>query len=57
MPTRPGLEAAFIAAGPGIAPGKNIGRLKLTQIAPTLAQLAGVALDELAGESEPLKLG
>jgi predicted AlkP superfamily pyrophosphatase or phosphodiesterase len=56
LPTRPGLEASFIAAGPGIAPGKNLGRFKLTRIAPTLAQLAGVALDELAGESEPLDL-
>jgi len=56
LPARPGLEAAFIVAGPDIAPGKNLGRIQLTEIAPTLAQLAGVALDELASEAEPLDL-
>jgi predicted AlkP superfamily pyrophosphatase or phosphodiesterase len=56
LPTRPGMEAAFIIAGPEIAPGKNLGRIRLTDVAPTLARLLGVAFDELAGEAEPLKL-
>lgn len=56
LPTRAGMEASFIIAGPGIAPGKNLGRIKLMDVAPTLARLLGVAFDELAGEAEPLDL-
>ena len=56
LPSRPGLEASFVAAGPGIAAGRNLGRFKLTQIAPTLARLLGLrgALDS---EAEPLSFG
>jgi predicted AlkP superfamily pyrophosphatase or phosphodiesterase len=56
LPGRAGMEAAFIAAGPGIAPGKDLGRIKLTDVAPTLANLLGVAIDELATDAEPLSL-
>jgi predicted AlkP superfamily pyrophosphatase or phosphodiesterase len=56
LPTRPGMEAAFIATGAEIVPGKNLGRIKLTDITPTLARLLGVEFDELAGEAQPLNL-
>ncbi len=56
LPSRPGLGAAFVAVGPGIAAGRNLGRVELTQIAPTLARLLGLrrALDS---EAEPLSFG
>lgn len=56
LPSRAGLEAGFVAAGPGIAPGKNLGRVSLTQMAPTLAQLLGLPPHILASEAEPLSL-
>ena len=56
LPTRAGLEAAFIAAGREIAPGKNLGRVSLKQIAPTLARLMGLPADILAPEEKPVAL-
>jgi len=56
LPTRAGLEASFIVAGPGVAPGKNLGRINLTDIAPTLAQCLGIPPGMLASENEPLPL-
>ncbi len=57
LPSRAGLEASFIAAGPEIAPAKNVGRIELTSVAPTLAHILGVDFHELATDAEPLKLG
>lgn len=45
-PTRPGLETGFIAEGAGIRPGTVIARMKLVDIAPTVAALLGL---EMAG--------
>lgn len=56
LPSRAGLEASVIIAGPDVAPGKNLGRINLTDIAPTLAQCLGIPPDMLASESEPLQL-
>jgi len=56
LPTRPGLEASFIAAGPGITAGKNLGLISLTQVAPTLARLLGLPGDILASREKPLDL-
>ena len=56
LPSRVGLEASFIVTGPGIAPGKNLGRVRLVEVAPTLAHLMGLDPNELAGESKPLIL-
>ncbi len=55
-PSRPGLEASFIAAGQGIRPGKNLGRILLTQVAPTLARLLGLPPNILASQAPPLAL-
>jgi predicted AlkP superfamily pyrophosphatase or phosphodiesterase len=56
LPARAGMEASLILAGPEIASGKNLGRIKLTDVAPTLARLLGVDFGELVGEAEPLDL-
>ncbi len=56
LPTRAGLEAMFIAVGREIAAGKNLGRVSLKQICPTLARLMGLPADILAPEEKPLAL-
>lgn len=56
LPSRPGLEASFIATGPHIAAGKNLGRLALTQVAPTLAHELGLQSQILAGKEKPVDL-
>jgi hypothetical protein len=56
LPTRKGMEATFIAAGRGVAPGKNLGRIHLTDVATTLAHLLGMDYGELAGDRRPLAL-
>jgi predicted AlkP superfamily pyrophosphatase or phosphodiesterase len=55
LPTRPGLEASFIAFGPGIDGGRNLGRMALTQVAPTLARLLGLPGDILASDEKPIQ--
>jgi predicted AlkP superfamily pyrophosphatase or phosphodiesterase len=47
-PTRSGLEASFIAAGPDVNGGRNLGRVALTQVAPTLARVLGLPSGILA---------
>jgi len=54
LPTRPGLGAAFIAAGPDISPGRNLGCIALTQVAPTLASWMGLPSDILASNEKPI---
>jgi predicted AlkP superfamily pyrophosphatase or phosphodiesterase len=56
MPSVAGMEAGFVAAGPGIEPGKDLGRMGLTQVAPTLVKQMGLARGILASEVEPLDL-
>ena len=56
LPTRPGLEATFIAVGREITAGKNLGHISLQQIAPTLASLMGLPVDISAPEQKPIKL-
>lgn len=56
LPSRPGLEASFIAAGPGVASGKKLGNISLTQIAPTLARQLGLPPGILASQAEPVDL-
>jgi len=57
FPSHEGMEAMFTAVGREIAPGKNLGRLSLKQIAPTLARLMGLPADILGSEEKPLALG
>lgn len=56
LPSRPGLEASFVAVGPNIAAGKNLGRMALTQFAPTLAHELGLPSGILASKETPVDL-
>ncbi|UNK58632.1 ectonucleotide pyrophosphatase/phosphodiesterase [Pseudoxanthomonas daejeonensis] len=48
--THPEMNAAFFVLGPGVKPGKNLGRMDIRQIAPTLANFLGVSLPTATGE-------
>jgi predicted AlkP superfamily pyrophosphatase or phosphodiesterase len=54
LPTRPGLEAAFIVVGPDVSEGRNLGRMALPQVAPTLARLLGLPGDILASNEKSI---
>ncbi len=56
LPSRTGMEAMFTIVGRDIAAGKNLGRISLPQIAPTLAGIMGLSADILASEAKPLDL-
>ena len=56
LPAREGLEASFVAVGPGIKPAKNLGRLLLTQIAPTLAAILRLPANSLASQAAAIDL-
>ncbi len=56
LPTREGMEAMFVAAGPQVAHGKNLGRLTLVQVARALTQLASLPADTLAADSDSVDL-
>ena len=49
VPTRPGLSAGLVIRGPGIQAGKNIGNIRLVDVAPTLARILGVELGSVEG--------
>jgi predicted AlkP superfamily pyrophosphatase or phosphodiesterase len=48
-PDEPGIEAAFIAGGPGIRPLGAIPRMRMIDIAPTVAALLGIDLPDAHG--------
>lgn len=48
----PGLEASFVAVGPGIGAGKSLGRFPMTRVAPTLARLLGLSTRKLASREK-----
>jgi predicted AlkP superfamily pyrophosphatase or phosphodiesterase len=54
-PARPGLQSSFIAAGPAIERRGTVGRIRMTQVAPTLARILGVGLSPRA--DQPLPVG
>jgi predicted AlkP superfamily pyrophosphatase or phosphodiesterase len=43
-PEYPEMRAAFLVAGPGVAPHRDLGVVDMRRIAPTVAQLLGVRL-------------
>jgi predicted AlkP superfamily pyrophosphatase or phosphodiesterase len=53
-PTRPELHASLVLRGPDVPKAGNLGVVRMTQIAPTLASWFGVALS--AGADTPLGL-
>ncbi len=48
-PTRPGLFTGFVAAGAGVRPGASVDRMRLIDIAPTVARLLGLDLPDAEG--------
>ncbi len=53
LPFRQGLEASFIAWGPGIRPGVNLHRIRMTAIGPTILKALGID-DPQFGRDAPL---
>lgn len=49
LPTRPSMATGFIAAGAGIRRGVVLDRIRLIDIAPTLARLLGVSAPPVEG--------
>lgn len=50
-PSRPALHSSFILTGPSVQARGSIGLIKMTQIAPTLAQILKVGLSPSAGKA------
>jgi predicted AlkP superfamily pyrophosphatase or phosphodiesterase len=50
LPDLPELRASFFLVGPGVPAGKNLGLIDMRDIAPTLAQAAGLALPSAEGK-------
>jgi hypothetical protein len=49
LPTRPGLQTGLVAEGAGIVAGGKIDRMKLIDIAPSVAKLLGLDLPDVEG--------
>ena len=43
------MDAAFIVAGPGIPAGRDLGRIDMRDVAPTLAGRLGLVLPTAEG--------
>jgi predicted AlkP superfamily pyrophosphatase or phosphodiesterase len=52
-PDRPELQSAVLMIGPGVSPA-DLGLVRMTSIAPTIARFLGLELDPRAGPSLPL---
>jgi predicted AlkP superfamily pyrophosphatase or phosphodiesterase len=50
LPDQPDLLAACVIWGPGIKAGTNLGKMNITDVAPTIARLLGVALPSAEGK-------
>jgi hypothetical protein len=50
------MEAMFTVVGREITPGRNLGRISLKRIAPTLVRLMGLPADILAPGEKPLAI-
>ncbi|HEY7863006.1 MAG TPA: alkaline phosphatase family protein, partial [Thermoanaerobaculia bacterium] len=48
-PRRPEMDAVFVAAGPGVPAGRDLGRIDMRDVAPTLAGRLGLRLPEAEG--------
>lgn len=51
LPTRPAYRASFIATGPGIAARKELGEIRMIDIAPTIARTLGITLRDTEGQA------
>lgn len=57
LPTKPGLHTGFIIAGRGVKNGVTLESIRLVDVAPTVAQLLGLSMEDTDGRvlSEILK--
>ena len=51
LPDTPDMHAAFFIAGPGIPRGRDLGRVDMRDVAPTLAALLGLPLPTAEGRN------
>lgn len=51
LPGDRGMDASFFITGPGVPAGKNLGRIDMRDIAPTVAALMGVELPQAEGRN------
>jgi predicted AlkP superfamily pyrophosphatase or phosphodiesterase len=51
LPDDHSMDASFFIAGPGIPPGRSLGRIDMRDIAPTLAARLGLSLPEAEGRN------
>jgi len=51
LPDQPDMLAACVIWGPGIKPGKDLGKMNITDVAPTMARLLGVSLPAAEGKA------
>jgi predicted AlkP superfamily pyrophosphatase or phosphodiesterase len=49
LPQNPEVDAAFFIAGPGVPAGRDLGRIDMRDIAPTLAARLGLRLSQAEG--------
>jgi hypothetical protein len=54
LPSRPGLQSAFIACGPDIQAGVDLGRIPMTEIGPTILRAMGIQ-DPTFGDRPPIE--
>jgi predicted AlkP superfamily pyrophosphatase or phosphodiesterase len=54
LPSRPGLQSAFIACGPDIQAGVDVGRIAMTEIGPTILRAMSIQ-DPTFGDRPPLE--
>jgi len=54
LPSRPGLQSAFIAYGPDVQSGVDLGLIQMTEIAPTILRAMGIQ-DPTFGDLPPLE--
>jgi predicted AlkP superfamily pyrophosphatase or phosphodiesterase len=51
LPELADMDAAFFLAGPGVPRGRNLGRIDMRDIAPTVAALLGVTMPQAEGRN------
>ena len=49
LPENPDMDATFLLAGPGIPRGRDLGRIDMRDVAPTVAALLGLSLPAAEG--------
>jgi predicted AlkP superfamily pyrophosphatase or phosphodiesterase len=49
LPQNAEMDAAFFLVGPGVPPGRDLGRIEMRDVAPTMASVLGVKLPRAEG--------